>query len=214
MTTPTAIEALAELVALEDLSNRIDGAQFDTLNTSDAELQSMQDEYDRRRFPAWAAARAVLAAATQDQPKDQPALVLDLAMMLRTCAWALRRGTSPDLGERALELLKRNGLLGSPLRDQGESEQRAPATSLSAASSISPDAWRQIETAPKDEPGVLLLVPRPDRSDVRTVMHGRWFGGYWVGFNADRAVQRISPTHWMPLPASPTTAAVQSESNP
>lgn len=44
------------------------------------------------------------------------ARLLDVAMMLRTCAWALRRGTSPDLGERALELLKKHDLLGSPLR--------------------------------------------------------------------------------------------------
>lgn len=42
--------------------------------------------------------------------------LLDVAMMLRTCGWALRRGTSPDLGERALELLKKHDLLGSPLR--------------------------------------------------------------------------------------------------
>ena len=42
----------------------------------------------------------------------------DVAMALKICAWALRRGTSPALGERALALLKRLGLLGSPLREQ------------------------------------------------------------------------------------------------
>ncbi len=52
--------------------------------------------------------RALLAA---EREKLQ-----DVAMMLRTCAWALRRGTAPELGERALELLKRHDLLGSPLR--------------------------------------------------------------------------------------------------
>jgi hypothetical protein len=50
--------------------------------------------------------------------------LLDLAMMLRTCAWALRRGTAPELGERALELLKKHDLLGSPLRDGREADQR------------------------------------------------------------------------------------------
>jgi hypothetical protein len=42
--------------------------------------------------------------------------LLDVAMSLKVCAWALRRGTAPELGERALELLKKHDLLGSPLR--------------------------------------------------------------------------------------------------
>jgi hypothetical protein len=41
--------------------------------------------------------------------------LLDVAMWLKICAWALRRGTAPELGERALELLKNHDLLGSPL---------------------------------------------------------------------------------------------------
>lgn len=41
----------------------------------------------------------------------------DVAMMLKTCAWALRRGTSPTLGERALVLLTKHGQMGSPLRE-------------------------------------------------------------------------------------------------
>ena len=53
-----------------------------------------------------------MAAAVAEDRKR----LLDLAMMLRTCAWALRRGSAPELGERALELLKRHELLGSPLR--------------------------------------------------------------------------------------------------
>jgi hypothetical protein len=70
-----------------------------------------------------------------DQEAQQAAgsepLIQDLAMMLRTCAWALRRGTSPDLGERALELLKRNDLLGSPLREQEPPKPQAPAPDYS-----------------------------------------------------------------------------------
>ena len=42
--------------------------------------------------------------------------LLDVAMSLKVCAWALRRGTAPELGERALELLKRHDILGSVLR--------------------------------------------------------------------------------------------------
>ena len=54
----------------------------------------------------------------------------DLAMMLKTCAWALRRGSSPDLGERALELLKKHGFLGTPLRDETLDEAGAAAAAL------------------------------------------------------------------------------------
>lgn len=57
--------------------------------------------------------RSKVAALEADAAK-----LLDMAMMLRTCAWALRRGSSPDLGERALELLKKHDLLGSTLRRQ------------------------------------------------------------------------------------------------
>lgn len=42
--------------------------------------------------------------------------LLDVAMSLKVCAWALRRGTAPELGERALELLKKHDILGSVLR--------------------------------------------------------------------------------------------------
>lgn len=56
---------------------------------------------------------SVLIEAVEDSERQR---LLDVAKMLQTCAWALRRGTSPDLGERALELLKRLDLLGSPLR--------------------------------------------------------------------------------------------------
>lgn len=62
--------------------------------------------------------------------KAQAALIDDLAMMLKTCAWALRRESSPDLGERALVLLKKHGLLGTPLRDETLDEAGAAAAAL------------------------------------------------------------------------------------
>lgn len=52
--------------------------------------------------------------AERDQGR---AALADVAMMLKVCAWALRRGTSPTLGERALVLLTKHGLMGSPLRE-------------------------------------------------------------------------------------------------
>jgi hypothetical protein len=65
--------------------------------------------------------------------------------------------------------------------------------------------WRDIATAPKDGLDVLLLSQRDSRGRS-TIMHGRWMRDFWVGFNADRAVQRIEPTHWMDLPPHPAMA--------
>jgi hypothetical protein len=73
------------------------------------------------------------------------------------------------------------------------------------AAHSAPVAWRPIKTAPKDGLDMLLLVPGPRGW---TVLHGRWLGDYWIGFNADRAVQRIEPTHWadlLPHPAPQTS---------
>ncbi len=58
------------------------------------------------------------------------AALLDVAMMLKRCAWALRRGTAPDLGERALYLLQKHDLLGGPLRDETLDEAGAAAAAL------------------------------------------------------------------------------------
>jgi hypothetical protein len=66
-------------------------------------------------------------------------------------------------------------------------------------------SWQPIETAPKDGSFMLLaaktcLRPQP------LPFTGRWLHGVpgcWVLVNADLAVQRIDPSHWMPLPESP-----------
>jgi hypothetical protein len=60
----------------------------------------------------------------------QEAALLDVALMLKRCAWALRRGTAPDLGERALYLLQKHDLLGGPLRDETMDEAGAAGAAL------------------------------------------------------------------------------------
>lgn len=57
--------ALRELVACKDLKNRIAALNEKTYFTGGKEIVA---EYERRKSPAWVAARAVLAAA-QEQPK-------------------------------------------------------------------------------------------------------------------------------------------------
>jgi len=69
--------------------------------------------------------------------------------------------------------------------------------------------WQTMDTAPQDEETIVLLrVP---------TLYGKWSeaiscsgrfeqrdtGGFWTIFNADEALQRVEPSHWMPLPAAP-----------
>lgn len=70
--------------------------------------------------------------------------------------------------------------------------------------------WQPIETAPRDEETILLRVPTLYGKWNETLpLAGRWeqrdppSSGFWIIFNADEAVQRVEPTHWMPLPSSP-----------
>ena len=65
-------------------------------------------------------------------------------------------------------------------------------------------AWRPIATAPESEGSLLLLVPTLyGKYNQSIAVTGMRFNGFWVIFNADEAIQRVEPTHWMPLPASP-----------
>lgn len=63
--------------------------------------------------------------------------------------------------------------------------------------------WQPIDTAPKDGTVLLLVPTRYAKWNKWLPMAGKWIG-FWVIFNADEAVQRVEPTHWMPLPAPPS----------
>jgi hypothetical protein len=65
--------------------------------------------------------------------------------------------------------------------------------------------WQPIETAPKEVGKALLLyVPtRHKKWNPGLPLAGWWMGSFWAIFNADEAVQKVAPTHWMPLPRSP-----------
>jgi len=71
--------------------------------------------------------------------------------------------------------------------------------------------WQPIDTAPKGIEQVLLRVPtRWGKPAGHLVAHGYWSRDIWLIFNADGAVQRVDPTHWMPLPAAPQPEGGQS----
>jgi hypothetical protein len=59
--------------------------------------------------------------------------------------------------------------------------------------------WRDIATAPKDE---LILVGPTKRMGICVAMHHSRDG--WVTETCSEWSSIYTPTHWMPLPASPT----------
>jgi hypothetical protein len=70
-------------------------------------------------------------------------------------------------------------------------------------------AWQDIATAPKDGSWVLGFWPACSLEDQITAM--RWQEGsfsdgpYWMDSGDNR--DWTAPTHWMPLPSAPSTAA-------
>jgi hypothetical protein len=72
-------------------------------------------------------------------------------------------------------------------------------------------AWQPIETAPKDEDWVLVLVKE------RIYPNGRPAFAYWhersekPGYWRECRGNAVIPTHWMPLPDPPTAALASSE---
>lgn len=58
--------------------------------------------------------------------------------------------------------------------------------------------WRPIETAPKDEWGVLAWVPTYYRGKG-AVIKAIWLGGCWY----DNLAHEVTPTRWSPIPAPP-----------
>lgn len=75
--------------------------------------------------------------------------------------------------------------------------------------------WRPIATAPKDGSTVLLLCPtRSGKWNKTLPLSGYWEerehdGGFFVIFNAEEAIQRVEPTHWIPLTAIAAAGAVE-----
>lgn len=70
--------------------------------------------------------------------------------------------------------------------------------------------WQPIETAPKDGTVVLLFVPESTDTDgVRVGFFSYWaaYGDWYGDESASHSLSNLygKPTHWMPLPAPPTS---------
>jgi len=89
-----------------------------------------------------------------------------------------------------------------------------PAALSAPQAGVPASQWLPIETAPKDGTHILLWCPTRFQKDTKAMpFTGRWLtgrglsGGPWIIVNADMAIQRVAPTHWMPLPPAPGAPA-------
>lgn len=60
--------------------------------------------------------------------------------------------------------------------------------------------WQSIEAAPKDGTQILVFRRHEEGYERRRIGVDHWEGGTWW-----RSRRDMMPTHWMPLPAAPTT---------
>ncbi len=58
--------------------------------------------------------------------------------------------------------------------------------------------WQLIKTAPMDGTAVLLHIPA-----LRPAVLSSWYNNNWVNHAGFRLVDKLKPTHWMPLPDPP-----------
>lgn len=83
----------------------------------------------------------------------------------------------------------------------------SPAVPVESPPASVPDGWMPIESAPKD--GARVLVTRYPFTGAHAPINISWWGtdAYkkkaWIRLSKRRL--RYEPTHWMPLPAPPTT---------
>jgi hypothetical protein len=63
--------------------------------------------------------------------------------------------------------------------------------------------WQPIETAPETDVVLLWTPMNIKKLGAALPLTGYQMHGFWVIVNADSAVQRVEPTHWMPLPPPP-----------
>ena len=69
------------------------------------------------------------------------------------------------------------------------------------------NGWQTIETAPKDETYILVFQPDTLKPDI-TVVCWDDFDEWWHccdGKNPELPLRGEDPTHWMPLPKSPSS---------
>ena len=71
--------------------------------------------------------------------------------------------------------------------------------------------WQPIETAPKDGTEILLKIPQLWEEPQGRIGSGDYFSACWYDESSEFWVNRLGgwislyrPTHWMPLPKSPS----------
>lgn len=85
------------------------------------------------------------------------------------------------------------------------SEARAEVERLRAA-----QAWRPIETAPKDGTEIILFAIEEGFEDegpsvwIGSWSTTAWYGPAWTAYEHRSETEYLTPTHWLPLPSPPS----------
>jgi hypothetical protein len=199
-TTPDPCRAaLAELVAVKDIKERAAALHFAGPSGPlgegwMAEWRRLELEYIERQPKAWAAARAALA---QEAPGNE-----SINSHL----------TDSDGSQVQRDALAWLDSFGDPHRRREDAWDGNPGSAepipLYALPLEAAQPWRDIATAPRERMVPLLLwTPmRWGKLAPALPLCGYWMDTYWVIVNADAAVQKVEPTHWMPLPQPPSLA--------
>lgn len=160
----------------------------------------MTEAEERAAFEAWSEANGHGTIDDMLGPLDR------ILRNLLWSSWQARAALSAPPEE-----IKTLGLtieaLQNTLRARNEEIQMLRNLYCEAESSKpdAPPGWQPISTAPRDGEQVLLRVrTKFHKRTAYFAAQGYWAHQFWVIFNADEAVQRVEPTHWMPLPAAPS----------
>lgn len=106
---------------------------------------------------------------------------------------AFRFGDLIDKADAILALLADQPLMG----DQGASRDHALTVGVAL------DGWQTMDTAPRD--GSRFLAYEEERESKRYECWWQEDFGHWEGWQDDWDSE-VNPSHWMPLPAPPSSA--------
>jgi hypothetical protein len=95
-------------------------------------LADQQTRFPKGRYASYEVACVRVVPHKDRLLAEAAAALRDVSMMLGMCAHRLRRNGHADLSDKAVDLLRRKGLLGSPLREVAQDSHTPEATAGNA----------------------------------------------------------------------------------
>lgn len=137
------------------------------------------------------------AAVTQGAGTEEVERALSVGALMANVMFNLKQGQSSGERERAIyaDLQRQWDAAVGPAR---------AALAARAAPASTPAGWRPIETAPKD---TLILFYGAKRLEMTVGMNHSRDG--WVSDSTSEFLSMYPPTHWMPLPAAPSSPSAE-----